>query len=526
MTSATDTAVLGEGTANPLRISRLVTGLWQLAGGHGAADVRACAAAIGAYVDAGLGTFDMADFYGPAEDVVGAYNATAAAPVTPLTKWCPLPGVVGAAAAKEAVDAACARLHVDCVPLLQLHVWRYDDLNYLCVAWRCDGADGSENIHHLAALQRAGRIQHLGLTNVDVAHLRLILGSGYTIASNQVCMSVLDRRAETGGMSAFCAERGVGLLAYGTLLGGFISEKWLGEPEPVLRDGENASLSKYKRFIDVAGGWAVFQGLLAALKAVADKHGVPLASVAIRYVLDVPAVAGVIVGSRLVGDAAAHIGANKRVLALVLDEADRATIAAAQAALHPIPGDCGDENRYPPYLSPLGTARDFVDEAALAAVERTVAAGGRVERGSGSAWEPVAGYCRAVRVGDRITVSGTTTRKGFSGAGVIGGRDAEAQATYVFDIIAGAVRALGGAVQDITRTRVLLADVGDWAAVGRAQAREVGRWGVRPANTMVGGLTFVVGPDALVEIEAEAVVGSGRGPRLRLGPGGIVREGE
>lgn len=129
-----------------------------------------------------------------------------------------------------------------------------------------------------------------------------------------------------------------------------------------------------------------------------------------------------------------------------------------------------------------------------------------------------------MRVGDRITVSGTTTRLNFSGNGVIGGRDAEAQSTYIFDIIAGAIRALGGSVADITRTRVLLADVADWAAVGRAQAREIGRWGVRPANTMVGGLTFVVGPDALVEIEAEAIVGSGKGERLKLGPGGIVRE--
>ncbi|WOO77240.1 Protein tas [Vanrija pseudolonga] len=505
------TSILGANTPHPLRISRLVTGLWQLAGGHGEADVTASAAAMGPYVAAGLDTFDMADFYGPAEDVVGAYNAASVGkPVTPLTKWCPKPTVVGEEACRKAVDTALARLRVDSLPLLQYHVWRYDDPSYL------------ENLHHLSQLQAAGKIQHIGVTNVDLAHLRLIVGSGYAIASNQVSMSVLDRRAEVGGMADYCAVNGIGLLAYGTLLGGFIGEKWLGAPEPV--EQGNWSLMKYKRYIDAAGGWAVFQGLLAALKFVADKHGVPIATVAMGYVLALPAVAGIIVGSRLVGDASSHIASNKQALSLRLDDADLATIHAAQARLSPVPGDSGDENRYPPYLSPTGGARDFIDDAALAEVERVVAAGGRVERSSGSAWEPVANYCRAVRVGDRITVSGTTTRAAFSGAGVIGGKDAEAQSTYIFDIIAGAVRALGGSVADITRTRVLLADVADWAAVGRAQAREIGRWGVRPANTMVGGLTFVVGPDALVEIEAEAIVGSGKGPRLRLGPGGIVRE--
>ncbi|TXT15632.1 hypothetical protein VHUM_00135 [Vanrija humicola] len=510
MTADSSTSILGSRTAAPLRISRLITGLWQVAGGHGEADVQKCASTIGAYVDAGLGTFDMADFYGPAEDVVGAYNATGKGGVTPLTKWCPKPNVVGAAACADAVDTALRRLKVESLPLLQYHVWRYDDPSYL------------ENLHHLSKLQAAGKIQHIGVTNVDLAHLRLIVGSGYAIASNQVSMSVLDRRAETGGMAAYCAQQGIGLLAYGTLLGGFVSEKWLGAAEPIEQD--NWSLMKYKRYIDAAGGWALFQELLGALKTVADRRGVPLGSVALAYVLSLPAVAGVIVGSRLTGDAAAHIAANKAVLGLVLDETDLATIRAAQDKLKPVPGDVGDENRYPPFLSPTGAARDFVDEEALAEVERVVAAGGRVERSSGSAWEPVCNYCRAVRVGDRITVSGTTTRLNFSGAGVIGGRDAEAQSTYIFDIIAGSIRALGGAVADITRTRVLMTHVEDWAAVGRAQAREVGRWGVRPANTMVGGITFVVGPDALVEIEAEAIVGSGKGERLRLGPAGLVKE--
>jgi len=73
------------------------------------------------------------------------------------------------------------------------------------------------------------------------------------IASNQVSISLIDRRVEKGGMGKWCLENRVGLLGYGTLLGGFISEKWAGKAEPGEKELENWSLKKYKRFIDVAG---------------------------------------------------------------------------------------------------------------------------------------------------------------------------------------------------------------------------------------------------------------------------------
>lgn len=111
--------------------------------------------------------------------------------------------------------------------------------------------DRRDNLYHLSLLQKAGKIKHLGVTNMDLAHLKMLHSSGYRIASNQVSMSVLDRRAETGGLAAWCAEHKVGLLAYGTLLGGFVSEKWLGAEEPM--SPSNWSLAKYKRFIDSAG---------------------------------------------------------------------------------------------------------------------------------------------------------------------------------------------------------------------------------------------------------------------------------
>lgn len=113
------------------------------------------------------------------------------------------------------------------------------------------GSDARANLFYLQQLKDEGLVQHLGLTNTDLAHLRVLHDSGIKITSNQVSVSVLDRRAEKGGMLAWCRENGVGTLAYGVLLGGFLSEKWLDEPEP--QDLDNWSLKKYKRFIDAAG---------------------------------------------------------------------------------------------------------------------------------------------------------------------------------------------------------------------------------------------------------------------------------
>lgn len=102
-------------------------------------------------------------------------------------------------------------------------------------------------------MQKEGRIKNLGLTNVNLAHLRLLHSTGFKLVTNQLSMSVLDRRAELGGMAEWCAKNGVKLLAYGTLLGGFLSEGWVGKPEPSAKELGTMSLQKYKRFIDVAG---------------------------------------------------------------------------------------------------------------------------------------------------------------------------------------------------------------------------------------------------------------------------------
>ena len=86
-------------------------------------------------------------------------------------------------------------------------------------------------LRELAALQEEGLIGHLGVTNFDTDHLRVLVGEGIRIASNQVSFSLIDRRA-AADMSAFCLLNGIRLLAYGTLAGGFLTDRWLGKPEP------------------------------------------------------------------------------------------------------------------------------------------------------------------------------------------------------------------------------------------------------------------------------------------------------
>jgi len=122
--------------------------------------------------------------------------------------------------------------------------------------------------------------------------------------------------------------------------------------------------------------------------------------------------------------------------------------------------------------------------------------------GSGTTWEALAGYARAVRVDDAIYVSGTTA---MGPDGLVGGNDPAAQARFVLEKIEGALKQLGSGLGDVVRTRVYVSDIGHWEPVARVHGEVFGA--IRPANTLVE--SRLVGPQFLVEIEAEARVGSG-----------------
>ncbi|MEM1428361.1 MAG: aldo/keto reductase [Pseudomonadota bacterium] len=469
-----------------LEISRIVTGLWQVADieRDGATmDPDAGADHLAAYTERGFDTFDMADHYGSAELIAGRLLARGPSP-RPLafTKWCPPPGEMTPEIVRAGVAERLERLGVGRVDLLQFHWWAFGHPAWL------------DALHELARLREEGLIAEIGVTNFDAAHLRLALSDGVPILTNQVSFSLVDRRAAED-LTELCQATGTRLLAYGTLCGGFLSERWLGQPEPnAIPDW---SKMKYKRFIEAAGGWAAFQGILSAADAIARKHNVSMSNVATRWVLGHASVAGVIVGARL-GEQV-HTDDNLRLFAFDLDEEDHARLDAAFAGTTRIPGDCGDEYRRPPFLTASGDLSHHLDTMPLpfAATPAPHRPGGRQVL-SGSKWEEIAGYARAQKIGNRILVSGTTATAGTDR--IVAPQDAGAQAIYALDKILAALAALGASADDVVRTRIFLVDEADVEAVSRAHGRIFGA--IKPANTLVVVSRLIGG--YLVEIEAEA----------------------
>ncbi|MDH3270308.1 MAG: aldo/keto reductase [Gemmatimonadota bacterium] len=469
-----------------LEISRALTGLWQIADMErdaGTVDEAEGAREMSRYVEAGLTTFDMADHYGSSELIAGRYAADHPGTAELFTKWVPKPGTGTMGEVRAAVDRARSRMRQERIRLLQFHAWSYSDPGWL------------DCVFHLNELREQGAIAHLGLTNTDTAHLGMLLDSGVPIVSNQVCYSLLDRRA-AGAMTELCAARGVKILAFGTLAGGFLTERWLGEDEPTMDALETWSQMKYKRFVDAAGGWDRLQRLLRAVQRTGNRLGVSMANVACRYILDAPAVGGVIVGARL--GRSAHIDDTLRMFDFEIDDEGRGDIAEAIAALDPIPGDCGDEYRKPPFLTAAGDLSDHLDD--MPGPYPVVDGPGDRQRAlSGTVWEDLAGFARAVRKGNRIFVSGTTATHR---ARLVGGSDAGSQAHFCLDKIEGAIRSLGGTLDDVVRTRIYVASAEAAEAVSRAHGQRLGH--IQPANTLV--RAGLIGDGYLVEIEAEAVV--------------------
>jgi aryl-alcohol dehydrogenase-like predicted oxidoreductase len=310
-------------------IPRLIAGGWQLSLGHssGPADREVSFSLWDQCLDRGFTTFDCADIYTGVEESIGEFRRRrirrGQAPPQVHTKFVPdlaaLP-TIDRGYVTRIIDRSLRRLAADRLDLVQFHWWDYAVDRY------------RETLGWLDDLRRDGKIGLLGLTNFDTIRLRELAATGIPLASIQLQYSVLDQRpART--MAPAAEGAGIAMLCFGSVAGGFLSDRWLGRAQPT--DPENRSLVKYQLVIDDIGGWDRFQSILRALRAVADRHDATIARVATRFVLDQPGVGALVVGIR----SADHLADLEAVARLRLSAEDRAAIDASTG---PAPGPPGD----------------------------------------------------------------------------------------------------------------------------------------------------------------------------------------
>ncbi|NNG03535.1 MAG: aldo/keto reductase [Inquilinus sp.] len=314
-------------------ISRLLKGGWHLAGGHGAVERQAAIGDMAAFVEAGITTFDCADHYTAVEELIGDFRAAHPALARRNevhTKFVPdydRLARVDRAYVGGIINRSLRRLRMERLDLVQFHWWDTGTPGFV------------ETALILQELKQAGKIARIGTTNFNTARLGELVEAGVELVANQPQYSPIDLRPE-GGLIAFCQDRGIRQLCYGTLAGGFFAADWLGKPEPH-EPFANRSLTKYKLIIEDFGGWDLFQDLLRALDRIAAKHAVSIPLVALRWVLDRPGIAGAIVGAT----SARHLAENLRVFSFQLDDEDELAIRTVTDRRTGPEGDCYDLER-------------------------------------------------------------------------------------------------------------------------------------------------------------------------------------
>jgi len=276
-------------------ISRVIKGGWHLAGGHGTISEEKALEDMYHFVKAGITTFDCADIYTGVEELIGKFRKKYAdefksgdlPQIQVHTKYVPDYNALATLSKEETtqiIDRSLKRLGVEQLDLVQFAWWDYQFPKYL------------ETALHLTELQKAGKIRYLGVTNFDTRRIQEMLDAGVNITFNQVQYSVFDQRVEKQ-MTDLALENNLPYLCYGTVAGGFLSDRYLKAPEPI-PPYENRSLTKYRLIIEEFGSYELFQKTLGVLRSIADKYEVNIAEIACKYILQKPMVAGIIVGAR------------------------------------------------------------------------------------------------------------------------------------------------------------------------------------------------------------------------------------
>lgn len=274
-----------------LSISRIVKGGWQLSEGHRPQPAQDPVGDMEAFLNAGVNTFDCADIYTGVEELIGKFIAEQrkkgqATAIKVLTKFVPdydALSTITKSYVEKVIDRSLLRLGVEVLDMVQFSWWNYNIKRYV------------ETAQWLDELRIQGKIKTISGTNFNTETVKEILDSGIKLASLQVQYSVLDNRPEKS-LVELCLKNQVQLLCYGTIAGGFLSERWLHQPEPAA-PFENRSQIKYKLIIDEFGGWNRLQQLLELLKTIGENHHASITNVATAYILSRPAVASVIIGA-------------------------------------------------------------------------------------------------------------------------------------------------------------------------------------------------------------------------------------
>jgi aryl-alcohol dehydrogenase-like predicted oxidoreductase len=312
-------------------ISRVIRGGWQLATGHGSLQSDDPVADMVAFADAGITTFDCADIYTGVEELIGRFRLRyrelrgeeALARIKVHTKFVPdldMLKRINKTYVEGVIDQSLRRLKLDRLDLVQFHWWDYEAPMWL------------ETAQWLNELRLAGKIHKVSATNFDTDRMLHMVHAGIPLTSMQVQNSLLDSRPAKR-MAEAASANGVALFCYGTVAGGFLGDRWLGQPEP--EDFENRSLIKYKLIIDDLGGWDLFQTLLKTLRSIADRHGVDIATIASAAMLPKKAVAAVIVGARN----RSHLASNLAISSVSLTPQDLAEIDAVLSQAKELDGD-------------------------------------------------------------------------------------------------------------------------------------------------------------------------------------------
>ena len=279
-----------------LTVTQTIQGFWSLAGGHGKYREADALDNMEAHWKAGITTLDTADIYGPSELIVGKFMGKHANSAIPLTKFCCFRFLdeIDRAEVKDRIQRACERLQVSKLPLVQFFWSNFEVRKYVDVGL------------YLAELKDQGLIQEIGATNFDLPRLKELKNAGVPIVSHQVQLSAMDRRPVQSGMADWCAENKVGLIAFGTVAGGILSNRYLGRGSPAPEERNTASMRLYSSTAARFGDWKLVQELLRTMDAIKDDvradgrcAEASIANIAQRYVLDAtPAIASVLIGVR------------------------------------------------------------------------------------------------------------------------------------------------------------------------------------------------------------------------------------